>query len=156
MKPILVADYSWDSFLIHWLILEKECPLDVVYPHQRYDVPLFKGPYYHAGDILIYDHAALVQFLQERYPGEQLLPADPVSRAQVRQACAIVSDPEVDLAAEVAEIVSTGSTYMTGRDFTLLDIYVGTRLSTLQEIPPAIADYWKRIISRPAYKVALS
>jgi len=154
MKPTLVADHGLDSLLIHWLVLEKECPLDV---EQQLPGDLIKAPYYVDSDILIYDHATLVQFLQERYPGEQLLPADPVSRAQLRQACTLVSDPDVNLYAEVEEILTTGTEYMAGREFTLLDIYIGTWLSEyvlLHPISAAVANYWKRISSRSAFKVA--
>ena len=157
MKPTLVADYNLDSLLIHWLVLEKDCPLDVVLPHQRYDVPLAQTPYYQDGDILIYDHATLVQFLQERYPGEQLLPPDPVSRAQIRQACTLINEPDVDLISEINAILDTGSDYMAGPDFTLLDIYVGTWLSEYvlsNNISAVVYEYWKRISSRTAYRIA--
>jgi glutathione S-transferase len=152
MKPTLVLDYSLDSLLIHWLVLEKECPLDV--KQQSLD-DLVKAPYYVDGDILIYDKNTLVQFLQERYPGEQFLPPDPVSRAQLRQACTLVSDPDVDLISEIHEILATGTTYLAGREFTLLDIYIGTWLSEYvlrNEVSAAVYLYWKRISSRTAYK----
>ena len=160
MRPTIVADYSLDSILIHWLVLEKECPLDVVLPHQRYEgVPLAKAPYYRDGDILIYDHATLVQFLQERYPGEQLLPADPVTRAQIRQACTLVSDPDASMIREIQEVLSTGTDYMAGDEFTLLDIYIGTWLYeyvTDNDISQAVYldAYWRRISSRPAFRIA--
>lgn len=153
MEPTIVIDYSPDSFLIHWLVLEKECPLTV-----QYDLAsTVKAPYYQAGDVLIYDPATLVQFLQERYPGEQLLPADPVSRAQIRQACTITSDPDVDLIGEISQILDTGSEYMAGRSFTLLDIYIGTWLTEYvetNEVSAAVYSYWKRVSSRTAFRIA--
>ena len=152
MKPTLVLDYSPDSLLIHWLVLEKECPLDTEMqdPFPLEDV--IKAPYYRDGDILIYDHATLVQFLQERYPGEQLLPSDPVSRAQIRQACTILNEPDVDVFKEVESVMDAGTPYMAGRDFTLLDIYVGAWMS--EHYTPdcsSVASYWKRISNRPAF-----
>ena len=153
MEPTIVADSGLDSFLIHWLVLEKECPLKVEYdPHST-----VKAPYYQAGDVLIYDPATLVQFLQERYPGEQLLPADPVSRAQIRQACTLVSEPDIDLITEIGAILDTGSEYMAGREFTLLDIYIGTWLSEYvltNDVSAAVYSYWKRISSRTAFRIA--
>lgn len=154
MKPTLVIDYGLESLLMHWLVLEKECPIDV--KHHRYG-DMIKAPYFVDADILIYDHNTLVQFLQERYPGEQLLPADPVSRAQIRQACTLVSDPKVNVMPEIEEILRTGTEYMTGREFTLLDIYIGTWLSEYvlkNEVSAAVANYWKRISNRLAFKVA--
>ena len=153
MEPTIVADYSLDSFLVHWLILEKECPLTVTYDATS----IVKAPYYQAGDVLIYDAATLVQFLQERYPGEQLLPSDPVSRAQIRQACTLVNDPDIDLIAEVEAILDTGSEFMTGRMFTLLDIYIGTWLSEYvleHDVSAAVYEYWKRISGRTAFRIA--
>ena len=154
MKPTLVVDMSLDSLLIHWLVIEKECPLDVV--QQEFADPV-KAPYYLDGDVLIYDRATLVQFLQERYPGEQLLPADPVSRAQIRQACSLLGEPDVDLISEIEAILDTGSEFMTGREFTLLDIYIGTWLSEYvleNDVSAAVYSYWKRISSRSAYRIA--
>ena len=153
MEPKIVADHSLDSFLIHWLVVEKECPLTVQYE----ELSTVKAPYYQAGDVLIYDAATLVQFLQERYPGEQLLPADPVSRAQIRQACTLVSEPDIDLITEVEAILDTGSQYMAGREFTLLDIYIGTWLSEYvltNDVSAAVYSYWKRISSRSAFRIA--
>lgn len=158
MKPTIAVDHTLESLLIHWLVLEKECPLDVITPGP-YSEPMVKFPFYQDGDILIYDHAVLVQFLQERYPGEQLLPIDPVTRAQIRQACALVRDPDTDLIQEICQILNTGSKYMTGDEFTLLDIYIGTWLSEYvadNDISQAVYldAYWKRISSRTAFRIA--
>ena len=155
MKPALIADCTSESLLMHWLVLEKECPLDVLFP-PPFGIPV-KAPYYVDGDVLIYDHATLVQFLQERYPGEQLLPADPVSRAQIRQACTLMSEPDIDVFKEVEAVMDTGTPYMAGREFSLLDIYVGTWLSAhYTPDSSSVASYWKRISSRAAFRKAIS
>ena len=151
MRPTIVTDYKPESFLVHWLVLEKECPLDVVADSIAQGIETATPPYYQDGDVLIYDLSTLVQFLQERYPGEQLLPADPVSRAQIRQACKLMGDPELDLMDEIETILLTGSQFMAGREFTLLDIYVGTWLSSREKMPAAVFDYWRRISNRPAF-----
>jgi len=153
MEPKIVTDDCPDSFLIHWLVLEKECPLTVEYsPFSE-----VKAPYYEDGDVLIYDAVTLVQFLQERYPGEQLLPADPVSRAQIRQACTLTSEKDVDLIPEIEAILNTGSEFMAGRTFTLLDIYIGTWLSKYvltNDVSAVVYSYWKRISGRTAFRIA--
>ncbi len=123
MKPIIVVDHTAESFLVHWLVLEKECPIEVVTPPPVAE-RMIRAPYYEDGEVLLYDHATLIQFLQERYPGEQLLPAAPVSRAQIRQACTYVNEPDVDVFSEIEAIMDTGSLYAAGDQFTLLDIYL--------------------------------
>jgi glutathione S-transferase len=157
MRPTIVADYKPESFLVHWLVLEKECPLDVVTESPIRGAIQVKAPYYEDGDILIYDLPTLVQFLQERYPGEQLLPADPVSRAQIRQACTLIGEPDIDLITEIDAILDTGSQYMAGREFTLLDIYIGTWMAEYvleNDVSAAVYEYWKRISSRAAFRIA--
>lgn len=143
---------------MHWLVLEKECPLDVT-SDQPLAVRMVRAPYYEDGDVLIYDHQTLVQFLQERYPGEQLLPVDPVLRAQIRQACTLINEPDVSMIREIQEVLSSGCDYMAGSEFTLLDIYVGTWLSEYvadNDISQAVYldAYWKRISSREAFRIA--
>ncbi len=155
MKPTIAVDHGLDSLLIHWLVLEKECPLSIVSPAPQ--ERMVRCPYYRDGDVLIYDMSVLVQFLQERYPGEQLLPSDPVTRAQIRQACAIVNEPDVDLITEVEAVLNTGSPYMAGKEFTLLDIYIGTWLSEYSmtnAVPGSVHPYWMRISSRNAFRIA--
>ena len=157
MRPAIVADDRPESFLVHWLVLEKECPLDVVRENPIRGVIQVSPPYYEEGDVLIYDLPTLVQFLQERYPGEQLLPADPVSRAQIRQVCTLIGEPDIDLISEIEVILDTGSQYMAGREFTLLDIYIGTWLSEHvmdNNIAGVVHEYWKRISSRTAFRIA--
>jgi glutathione S-transferase len=152
MKPSIVIDLSNESLLIHWLVLEKECPLDVKY--QEY-ADTVKAPYYVDGDILIYDLQTLIQFLQERYPGELLLPGNPISRAQIRQACTLIGEPDVDVFAEVKACLDTGSKYLAGNEFSLLDIYVGVWLN--ENYTPdnsSVRSYWERISNRPAFRIA--
>jgi len=156
MKPTIVLDSSEASVLIHWLVLEKECPLELT--TKPVAPVMVRAPYYEDGEILIYDHQTLVQFLQERYPGEQLLPVDPISRAQIRQACMLIRDPDdIDVFTEVESILDTGSEYMTGDQFTLLDIYVGAWLN--DHYTPdnsSVRSYWKRISERNAFRIATS
>lgn len=148
MEPTLVTDSSPNSLLIHWLALEKDCPLKI----ERRRVTLVSPPYYQAGSILIYDFVTLIQFLQERFPGEQLLPSDPVSRAQIRQACTIVNEPKVDLFREIETILDTGSQYLAGRVFTLLDIYMGVWLNENYTLDnSSVRSYWERLSNRPAF-----
>ena len=159
MKPALIVDHLPESLLMHWLVLEKECPLDIsVYPPPGAE--MIRAPYYSDGDVLIYDHQVLVQFLQERYPGEQLLPLDPVSRAQIRQACELIRRPDdIDLMEEIVKVMETGTKYMAGKEFSLLDIYVGSWMHKNYNklgVSAAVVSYWRRIASRAAFRIATS
>ena len=152
MKPTIVVDHSPESLLIHWFVLEKQCPLDVEL-QERTD--LVRAPYYIDGDVLIYDLPTLIQFLQERYPGEQLLPADPVSRAQIRQACTLISEPDVDTLAEIEEILDHDVEFITGRKFTLLDIFVTVWLSEHYTLDSSsVRSYWERLSHRETFRKA--
>ena len=157
MRPSIAVDHTIDSFLMHWLVLEKDCPIDVVWQHNApIAARLVKAPYYEDGEAVIYDHNTLVQFLQERFPGTQLLPADPIHKAQIRQACSMVRENSLDMATELEEILSTGSPWAAGKEFSLLDIYIGTWLSEYvlkYEVSALVAQYWKRISSRPAFRI---
>ena len=118
---------------------------------------MVKPPFYKDEDILLYDHATLVQFLQERYPGEQLLPADPVSRAQIRQACTYIAEPDIDIFAEIEAIMDTGTLYAAGDQLTLLDLYLGVWLH--ENYTPdnsSVRSYWERLSSRSAFRKATS
>lgn len=156
MKPTIVVDDTPESVLIHWLVLEKECPIEVVTPPPVAE-RMIRAPYYEDGEVLLYDHATLIQFLQERYPGEQLLPADPIVRAQIRQACTLIGEPDIDLISEIELVLNEGTDYMAGDSFTLLDIYIGTWLAEHavdNVLSRTVYSYWKRISSRTAFRIA--
>lgn len=46
--------------------------------------PLGKVPWIDDGDTRVYDSTVINEYLEERYPGPRLLPADPLERARVR------------------------------------------------------------------------
>lgn len=156
MKPRIVVDDTPESFLIHWLVLEKECPVEIVTPPPVAD-RMIRAPYYEDGDVLLYDHPTLIQFLQERYPGEQLLPVDPIARAQIRQACTLIGEPDVDMIYEISKILKAGFEFMAGDSFTLLDIYIGTWMKEHvidNVVSRQVFEYWKRISNRSAFRIA--
>jgi len=156
MKPTIVVDDTPESTLVHWLVLEKECPIEIVTPPPVAE-RMIRAPYYEDGEVLLYDHATLIQFLQERYPGEQLLPVDPIVRAQIRQACTLIGEPDIDLITEIGLVLREGTDFMAGDSFTLLDIYIGTWLAEYvidNEISAKVYSYWKRISGRTAFRVA--
>jgi glutathione S-transferase len=148
MEPIVyVAPEDPDSFLIHWLLVEKEAPVRIQYiPRQgiQHAVP----PYYIDNDVLIHEHYTLVQFLQERYPGEQLMPHDPVTRAQMRQACHDIREEE-SILSQIEVVLLTGTSYLAGREFSIVDIYAGARIKFQDRKKyPEVQNYHERLTDR--------
>jgi glutathione S-transferase len=48
--------------------------------------PLGKVPYIEDGELIIFDSTVINEYLEERYGGPRLMPADPVARMHVREA----------------------------------------------------------------------
>ena len=89
MNPTLFSEpEGFDSLVLRWLALEKRCPIQhrIVQTFERDLTPL---PSMQDRDLFLIEHETIVQYLQERYPGETLLPSDPKIRAQLRQICAL-------------------------------------------------------------------
>lgn len=149
---IYVAPDDMDSALIRWLLFEKEAPIKVTYvPKQG---PYLFGkppPFYLDGDVIIYEHYALVQFLQERFPSEQLMPLDPIPKAQMRQVCREIREADaIDILPQIESVLRSGHPYMTGSKFTIVDLYAGARLeySDLEAYPEA-QKFLSRLYTRP-------
>jgi glutathione S-transferase len=108
-------------------------------------------------DLFLVEHEAIVQYLQERYPGETLLPSDPKIRGQLRQICALVRQGVEDLEQQLEEMLSNGKAYLTGPQFTLADIYIGTALYESKKEPSSakVTRYYQRLADRRAFKEAV-
>jgi len=151
MEPIVyVAPGDMDSFLIDWLLTEKDAPVRRKHvPKQGIQTAV--PPYYSDDDVLIHEHYALVQFLQERYPGEQLMPHDPVTRAQIRQACHDIREEE-SIMTQLEVVLSTGTPYLAGREFTIVDLYAGARIEfENREQYPEVQNYYNRLRKRSGF-----
>lgn len=147
---------SFDSLVLRWLTLEKDCPVDViVYP--PWEPPMIELPYFEDRDITLFDHYVVVQFLQERYPGDLLLPVDPKIRGQIRQVCTLIRETEDDIVGDLNEMLRDSSCII-GDDFTLADVYAGTWLqirgSEPARMPIRVKQYRERLESRPAFTEA--
>jgi glutathione S-transferase len=159
MEPtIFSSPDSYDSFVVRWIAYEKECPLEhrIVY---SFEVTMDKLPNIQDRDLYIVSHEPLVQYLQERYPGEPLLPSDPKIRAQLRQICSMVRADGENIAKDVDSLLlHSGGEYITGNEFTLADIPAGTCLYRYfemgVEVPrhSHIAQWYARLSDRVAYK----
>jgi len=135
-------------------------------------------------DLILYESNIINEYIDERFPHPQLMPADPVQRARARllllnferevfihvdalekqdpkkvdKARAIVRDQLSQLAPVV-----TKSKYMMGEDFTMIDVALAPLLWRLDhygiEMPKAAAPvlkYAERIFARPAFFEALT
>ena len=122
MEPtIYVAPDHHRSDIIRWMVEAKEAPLRVKYvPFQG--INLGVPPFYYDGEVLLTEFWTLVEFLQERYPGEQLMPHDPLIRAQMRQACREVHE-SVDLWPDLESILRHGTPYLAGRECSMVDLF---------------------------------
>jgi len=135
-------------------------------------------------DLILYESNIINEYIDERFPHPQLMPADPVQRARARllllnferelfvnveplekqdskridKARVVVRDRLSQLAPVVAK-----SKFMLGEDFSMIDVALAPLLWRLElygvELPKAAAPvlkYAERIFSRPAFFEALT
>ncbi len=150
---------SFDSVVLHWIVLEKECPVVIrtLVASARNTVRL---PYFQDRSLALFDHNVVLQYLQERYPGEELLPSDPQLRGQIRQICTLIRETEEghSIVSDL-DLMLRENEYLAGPEFTLADVYAGAWLQTTCDLPKALPtrvdNYRKRLAARPAYKEAV-
>ena len=135
-------------------------------------------------DLILYESNIINEYIDERFPHPQLMPADPVQRARARllllnferevfihiEALEKQDPKKVDKAravvrdqlSQLAPVV-TKSKYMMGEDFTMIDVALAPLLWRLDhygiEMPKAAAPvlkYAERIFARPAFFEALT
>ncbi|HCO57808.1 MAG: glutathione S-transferase N-terminal domain-containing protein [Proteobacteria bacterium] len=135
-------------------------------------------------DLILYESNIINEYIDERFPHPQLMPADPVQRARARllllnferelfvnveplekqdakrmdKARVVMRDRLSQLAPVVAK-----SKFMLGEDFSMIDVALAPLLWRLElygiELPKAAAPvlkYAERIFSRPAFFEALT
>ena len=148
---------SFDSVVLRWIALEKECPVVIrtLTASPRNTVRL---PYFQDRSLALFDHNVVLQYLQERYPGEELLPSDPQLRGQIRQICTLIRETDEDVTGDLNSMLRENE-YLAGPEFTLADVYAGAWLQTSSTLPKALPirvdNYRKRLATRPAYKEAV-
>lgn len=153
MEPTLVFDESLDSFFFRWLLAEKEAP--VKFERADFLWNFAPVPYYREQDVVIHDHHALLQFLQERFPHQTLLPADPLVRAQVRQVCEFFREEATNMIPDIIAVLNQKTAYLMGDEFSIVDLYAGSWLRDATAVVPTIVEQYKlRLQGRPAYKKA--
>jgi glutathione S-transferase len=141
------------------------------------------------GDFVLWESAAILRYLANRFGGAPFWPDDPAARAHVdmwaewgkatwtaafiepifwaRVRTAAADRDEAALAravkrftwlVRILEAQLAGRDYVTGDDFTLADIAIGTHLyryfdiDIAREDSPAVSAYYARLCERPAYR----
>lgn len=151
MEPtIYLAPSEPTSDIVAWLLEKKEAPVRTVYVPMQ-GIKEATPPYYTDGYVLIREFWSLIEFLQERYPGEQLMPIDPVVRAQMRQACRDIFE-SVDLWPDLEEILATGTPYLAGKEFTIVDLFAGVWMKHggIEHVNPGVVLNYYHRIGKPA------
>jgi glutathione S-transferase len=159
MEPTLFSDRdSFDSLVLRWMAVEKECHLKLRII-ESWEVTLAERPFIQDRDLHLVAHEPMVQYLQERYPGEPLLPADPKIRAQIRQICWMIRENQEDFVEDLSLILGPRKGFIAGTEFTLADIYAGARLHKKQEedveLPKNVQQYYYRLAGREAFEEAI-
>jgi RNA polymerase-associated protein len=136
-------------------------------------------------DLILYESNIINEYIDERFPHPQLMPADPVMRSRARlflfnferelfvhvQTIENSKNPKLiekakplirDALTQLAPILLKNK-YMLGDDFSMLDVAIAPLLWRLDhygiELPKSaapMAKYAERIFSRPAYIEALT
>ena len=135
-------------------------------------------------DLVLYESNIINEYIDERFPHPQLMPADPVMRARARL---MLFNMEVELFSQIEALESgkekqidrakqqvhdrlieiapvfTKTKYMLGDDFTMLDVAIAPLLWRLDRFgirlgkpAAALMKYAERIFSRPAFIEALT
>src|SRR5512145_2722827 len=106
-------------------------------------------------DLILYESNIINEYIDERFPHPQLMPADPVMRARARL---MLFNMEVELSP-----VFTKTKHMLGDDFTMLDVAIAPLLWRLDhygvklgKTAAPLMKYAERIFSRPAFIEALT
>ena len=158
-------------------IFNKPEDLAVMNPYNRLPVLVER-------DLILYESNIINEYIDERFPHPQLMPADPVMRARARlmlfnmeaelfsQIEAIESGKEKQVEKARQQIterlielspVFTRTKHMLGDEFTMLDVAIAPLLWRLDhygiklgKTAAPLMKYAERIFSRPAYIEALT
>jgi RNA polymerase-associated protein len=108
-------------------------------------------------DLILYESNIINEYIDERFPHPQLMPADPVQRARARL---FLFNFEKELFTHVAVLENK---YMLGEEFSMLDVAIAPLLWRLDHYGIEVSKnaaplmkYAERIFSRPAYIEALT
>ena len=176
---------------VRFLLAEKELDYETIFvegsnrPSELAEInPYNSVPTLVDRDIVLYEPRIILEYLDERYPHPPMMPPDPISRANFRQAMyhlevdwynqvKKLSSPSKRIANAAKKIiqetlVANASAFKVHRyfwddEFTILDCSIAPilwRLSSLGvDIPKSgapIRHYAKRVFERPAFRKSLT
>src|SRR4030088_2174921 len=147
-------------------------------------IPYGQVPILVERDLILYESNIINEYIDERFPHPQLMPADPVMRARARL---MLLNMEVELFSQIESLESgkekqverarqhvtdrlielapmfTKTKHMLGDDFTMLDVAIAPLLWRLDhygiklgKTAAPLMKYAERIFSRPAFIEALT
>lgn len=173
-EPIIfVRAGDLESHRIRFMVAEKRAgcavrvlQIDEAIPEYLLQLnPLSIYPFLVCRDLVCYGHA-LDELIHERYPAPQLLPTEPVKRAQVRVLCDEVAgwyrlSPSVQRAKldELACTIDPLMPFFASNEITCLDVAIAPLLFASRAInyhftPGALFSiYAKMMVARPAYDI---
>src|SRR4030065_343308 len=174
---IVLFEKGMDFQIIDVDVFNKPEDLAIVSPHNKVPVLVER-------DLILYEANIINEYIDERFPHPQLMPADPVMRARARL---MLYNMEVELFSQVEALdsgkekqvekarqqvtdrlielapVFTKTKHMLGDDFTMLDVAIAPLLWRLDhygiklgKTAPPLMKYTARIFSRPAFIEALT
>ena len=112
-------------------------------------------------ELVLYESNIINEYIDERFPHPQLMPADPLMRARARL---MLFNFEKELFVHVHTLENEKSrAYMLGEEFSMLDVAIAPLLwrldyygIDLSKTAAPLLKYAERIFSRPAYIEALT
>ncbi len=187
--PVLYSDpLAIDSHRVRFVLEEKRIDftcVDVAAGDVNAELlahePSGATPVFADRELALYDWQVIIDYIDERFPHPPLMPMDPVSRAQTRQARArlrkdwdsllpatgdaITAPSAAQLKAALSEAAELFAVkrYFLSDEFSLLDITLGPLLwrlrgygIVLDEGAEPIATYAQRLFARPGFQASLS
>ena len=175
---IVLYEKGMDFQIIDVDLFNKPEDIAVMNPYNRLPVLVER-------DLVLYESNIINEYIDERFPHPQLMPADPVMRARTRlflfnferelfvhvQALENSSNPKLiekarpairDRLVQLAPVLLKNK-YMLGDDFSMLDVAIAPLLWRLDhygiDVPKSavpLMKYAERIFSRPAFIEALT
>jgi RNA polymerase-associated protein len=174
---IVLYEKGMDFEIIDVDLMNKPEDLAVMNPYNRTPVLVER-------DLVLYESNIINEYIDERFPHPQLMPADPVMRARARL---MLYNMEVELFSQIDALeggkekqidrarqhvadrlvelapVFTKTKHMLGDDFTMLDVAIAPLLWRLDhygiklgKTAAPLMKYAERIFSRPAFIEALT
>lgn len=173
---IVLFEKGMDFQVIDVDLFNKPEDIAVINPYNRVPVLVER-------ELILYEPNIINEYIDERFPHPQLMPADPIMRARARQ---LLSTMEREIFAYIEPLEKNAKTadkarteirnrltelapmfakqkFMLGDEFSMLDVAIAPLLWRLDhygiELPKNAAPlqkYAERIFSRPAYIEALT